>query len=294
MCLEAQRLTVAAARLGYDPARGYGPPYRAGKKLFWSVLLEIPEDAPVAPGAAASVPTVNPDRPDGRPFPVPAVVLDCPQHRSPVVGDPGSLPADVRSLWTHKPGSCRCPVRHPDSSRRTVLWPARYNRARDTQQRKVYDWEGDAVGEPHDHGLDASEVQEFVDEVSAGWGVPSIETRVDPRRTSSSATSWNQMSLWLRPSRWVVVHEAAHHVVARLVGALSAVPDHGSEFMGVYLQSLERYCGLDREGLAASARRAGVEVADLDPSCPDHSHQFRTVYEPPRVGRPWQTAAVSW
>ena len=238
--------------------------------------------AGAAPGVMVGT-RVAPPKVWGSSWMQPRVLLGCVQHSSPSVRD---MPGDRRwlnralsnghqlpagAVFSSDRGACSCPVGHPTRPGSTLWLAGRYH-SRDTQRRKVYRWEADAVGRPSPNGLDAAEIQQLVDEVSADWGVRRIETRVDPRRHRTSATGWERMIFWERPDRWIVIHEAAHHVVNRLVGACHAVPGHGGEFMGVYLQSLERYCGLDREGLAASARRAGVKVADLDPSCPDHSH----------------------
>lgn len=271
-------------RLAFVPTVGHGSLWAAGDRntAHPPVVVEA-SFAGAAPGVMVGT-EVTPPGPWGSSWRQPRVLLGCVQHRNPSARDmPGNDPLLNRQLTTRHQlvpagfvfssdrGACSCPVRHP-TRRGSTLWLAGWYHRRDSQRKRVYRWENDAVDRPSRNGLAAGEVQKLVDEISAGWGVPRIEARVDPRRTRTSATGWERMIFWKRPDRRVVVHEAAHHVVNRLMGAIHAAPGHGAEFMGVYLQSLERWCGLDREGLAASARRAGVKVMNLDLSCPDHSH----------------------
>lgn len=273
-------------RLAFAPTVGHGSLWAGGDRNTARPPVMVAADfAGAAPGVMVGT-AITPPRTWGSYWVEPRVLLGCVQHSRPSVRDmPVNDPILNRQLTNRQQlvpagfvfssdrGACSCPVRHP--TRPGSLWLASQHHSRDSQRKKVYRWENADVHRPSRNGLAAGEVQQLVDEMSDGWGVPRIKTRVDPRRTSTSATGWERMIFWNRPGRRVVVHEAAHHVVNRLAGAVHAVPSHGAEFMGVYLQSLERWCGLDREGLAASARRAGVKVMGLDLSCPDHSHLWR-------------------
>ena len=55
---------------------------------------------------------------------------------------------------------------------------------------------------------------------------------------------------------WVVAHEVAHTLVDH-----NRVPGHGEEFMAVYIDLLERYCGLDGAHLRGHFTERGVRVA---------------------------------
>jgi hypothetical protein len=55
---------------------------------------------------------------------------------------------------------------------------------------------------------------------------------------------------------WVVAHEVAHTFVDH-----NRVPGHGEEFMGVYIDLLERYCGMDSARLVDFFTRRGVRVS---------------------------------
>jgi hypothetical protein len=55
---------------------------------------------------------------------------------------------------------------------------------------------------------------------------------------------------------WVVAHEVAHTLVDH-----NRVPGHGEEFMAVYIDLLERYCGLDGAHLRGHFADRGVRMA---------------------------------
>lgn len=54
---------------------------------------------------------------------------------------------------------------------------------------------------------------------------------------------------------WVVAHEVAHTLVDH-----NRVPGHGEEFMAVYIDLLERYCGMDGGRLLGYFAERGVRV----------------------------------
>ena len=54
---------------------------------------------------------------------------------------------------------------------------------------------------------------------------------------------------------WVVAHEVAHTFVDH-----NRVPGHGEEFMAVYIDLLERYCGMDGARLLGHFTERGVRV----------------------------------
>ena len=58
---------------------------------------------------------------------------------------------------------------------------------------------------------------------------------------------------------WVVAHEVAHTFVDH-----NRVPGHGAEFMAVYIDLLERHCGMDGPALVKYFTERGVRVCAFD------------------------------
>jgi len=57
---------------------------------------------------------------------------------------------------------------------------------------------------------------------------------------------------------WVVAHEVAHTFVDH-----NRVPGHGEEFMAVYIDLLERFCGMDGARLLSHFSERGVRVCSF-------------------------------
>jgi putative metallohydrolase (TIGR04338 family) len=58
---------------------------------------------------------------------------------------------------------------------------------------------------------------------------------------------------------WVVAHEVAHTFVDH-----NRVPGHGAEFMAVYIDLLERHCGMDGLALVKYFTERGVRVCAFE------------------------------
>ena len=142
-------------------------------------------------------------------------------------------------------------------------------RPRDFQRKRVYDAERDLFPiEKYPPDLNLWECEQLLHRMyrdvryhgldRAKASVPALKDGRGRRRAGYSRPR-HVISLprYYRKA-WVVAHEAAHTFVDH-----NRVPGHGEEFMAVYLDLLERYCGMDGPGLLSHFTQRGVRVCSF-------------------------------
>jgi len=131
---------------------------------------------------------------------------------------------------------------------------------RDGQKARVYAWEDALVASIDQSIVPFSAAQGMVNAIWSELGLhypPKVERL--PRQSRRLQADGSRLRLRLpetTPS-WLLLHELAH--------ALSSAQDglsdgHGPDFMGLYVQLLNRYLRLPAAELIGSARAAGVAI----------------------------------
>lgn len=132
--------------------------------------------------------------------------------------------------------------------------------ATDRQRARVYAWE-DAVVTPADRSVvPFSLAQGMVDAIWSELGLrfpPKVE--VLPRQARRLKADGSRLRLRLPEAipSWLLLHELAHALSSTADGASDG---HGPDFMGLYVQLLERYLRLPAAGLIRSAVDAGIAI----------------------------------
>jgi hypothetical protein len=129
---------------------------------------------------------------------------------------------------------------------------------RDSQRSRVYAWENRVIA-PHDRSQIAfGAAQAMVDAIWAEAGlVYPPEVKPLPQQARNLVADATRLCIRLgeaTPS-WCLLHELAHAMTSTHEGRSD---QHGADFMGIYLQLLDRYMRIP--GLRASAEAAGIKV----------------------------------
>jgi hypothetical protein len=132
--------------------------------------------------------------------------------------------------------------------------------ARDCQKARVYRWE-DRVIAPVDGGtVPFAAAQGMVDAIWSELGLhypPKVERL--PRQSRRLKADGSRMRLRLPESipSWLLLHELAHALSSTADGASDG---HAPDFMGLYVQLLDRYLRLPAADLIRSATAGGIVV----------------------------------
>lgn len=135
---------------------------------------------------------------------------------------------------------------------------------RDAQRSRAYTWENELfTGQPQ---LAPRQLRALLARVwkFAGFPAATCPELVFSRSLSQSlafGTYKISLARWGR-SRWVLLHEAAHCIVAARRSA--PVAGHGPEWVSVYIRLLERFGLTGYTGLRASAKSYGLKVASAE------------------------------
>lgn len=152
----------------------------------------------------------------------------------------------------------------------------RSTRPRDVQRSACYNWENELfTGQPQ---LAPRQLRALLVRVwkFAGFPADTCPELVFSRSYGRSAALAASLSYGSSPalvaykislarwgrSRWVLLHEAAHCIVAARRSA--PVAGHGPEWLSVYLRLLERFGRTGYTGLRASAKSYGLRVASAE------------------------------
>jgi len=133
--------------------------------------------------------------------------------------------------------------------------------ARDTQRGRLYQWE-DRVVAPRDRTTIArGDAQAMVDALWADLGLrypPAVEKLPPQSRRVLADASRLRIRLPEQTPSWCVLHELAHALTSTHDGRSD---QHGPLFVGIYVQLLVRYMGMEAEALLGSLAEAGIAVA---------------------------------
>jgi len=130
----------------------------------------------------------------------------------------------------------------------------------DVQKTRVYAWEDEAVASIDRSIVPFSAAQGMVDAIWSELRLhyPPKVVRL-PRQSRRLKADGSRLQLRLPETipSWLLLHELAH--------ALSSAQDglsdgHGPDFMGLYVQLLDRYLRLPAAGLVRSATKAGIAI----------------------------------
>lgn len=129
-----------------------------------------------------------------------------------------------------------------------------------SQRTRVYAWEDKVVASTDHSIIPFSAAQGMVDAIWSELGLhypPKVERL--PRQSRRLIADGSRLRLRLpdtSPS-WLLLHELAH----ALSSAQDGVSDgHGPDFMGLYVQLLDRYLRLPAAELILSATTAGIAI----------------------------------
>lgn len=133
------------------------------------------------------------------------------------------------------------------------------------QTAALYKWE-DAWSSWNASTCSLAECRKFVRMACEAYGVPPPPVATH-KHTEMSYFDPARMRISLRYDHKnvpIALHEAAHAIVWHYYGA--SVPDHGKEFMGIYLYLLAQARCAPEVALTASARAAGLRwLRDMSP-----------------------------
>ena len=138
---------------------------------------------------------------------------------------------------------------------------------RDFQRSKVYEWERSYIrSNKRNFNLpELSQVQEFVDMVLA-------ERRNKLKVKAVQTYRKNAVWAWAKydpprielPLGWgrrsdIILHEVSHHIARDVLTG----PSHGTVFVSVYIDLINRYMGLDTDVLLQSLSRYKVKHSEM-------------------------------
>lgn len=122
---------------------------------------------------------------------------------------------------------------------------------------RLYAWEDRVVGALDHSVVPFANMQALVDHVWASEGLR-WPPRMRPRRaTRVTLATGSRLAIEAPESlpSWILLHEVAHAMTSTADGRGAG---HGPDFVGVYLNLLERYCRLDRAILERTLTEAGI------------------------------------
>jgi hypothetical protein len=131
----------------------------------------------------------------------------------------------------------------------------------DPQKNKVYRWERQFVA-PYDiNHIKFSQISSIVGYI---WGQEGLEyppiVSLHPRKNGRKSDGTRlELRFTLNSYTWIVIHELAHAMTTLCNDDSN---QHGSLFMGMYCQLLNRYLYLDLTKLIESARNNGIVVKE--------------------------------
>lgn len=130
------------------------------------------------------------------------------------------------------------------------------SRPRDFQRARVYRWEAEHVFPHAGERLSLDQCRTLVEEAyrwrerpgpDPSWKPPLV-TDGRGRRHACGSREVIKLPRWSR-TRAIVLHECAHGM---------ADDQHGPKFVGVYVELLQHFAGLDRQQMLATLKRARV------------------------------------
>jgi hypothetical protein len=131
---------------------------------------------------------------------------------------------------------------------------------RDRQRGRLYHWE-DRVVAPHDHTtVPRAAAQGMVNAIWSELGLrypPKVEALPRQSRRTVADASRLRIRLHEQTPSWCLLHEIAHALTSTHDGGSD---QHGPQFVGIYVQLLERYMGLRAADLLPSLEVAGIAV----------------------------------
>lgn len=125
--------------------------------------------------------------------------------------------------------------------------------AKDYQRRRVYRWEDSVVGPRCPTIVPFCNGQTYVNGVwlAQGWLKPPQVIPMSRRATKAVAwASHGQVALPDKVAGWIVLHELAHSLTD---------DKHGPNFVGMYIDLLERVEGLSRLMTMFTLKQAGID-----------------------------------
>ena len=134
------------------------------------------------------------------------------------------------------------------------------NDDRDTQRRKLYNWEDSFVAPRDTSQISYQQAQGIVDAIWAEMGLlypPKVEPL--PRQARSLLADANRLSIRLpavSPSWWLL-HELAHAMTSTYDGQSDG---HGPTFVGIYAQLLTRYLRVPLDAILRSLNDADIGI----------------------------------
>lgn len=136
------------------------------------------------------------------------------------------------------------------------------DRKRDFQKSKVYRWENANIA-PHDKSrVSFDQIQEIVNYVWEGEGLK-YPPRVEPFPKQVTTKCGDATRLVIRfheeelTPTWVVLHEIAHSLTSTHDG--ERMDRHGPDFVGIYMQLVEKHLGIPQAVLWHTASMEKVK-----------------------------------
>jgi hypothetical protein len=138
----------------------------------------------------------------------------------------------------------------------------RKNRPRDEQRERLYLWEH-SFKSNFEEFEDLWQAQELADEICGDLRIANVSVKAGRKNLEHSHYSKGGIVTLASDmvDNHTVVHEVAHHVVARMKGVKE--PSHGPIFAGVFLALLVRYMGVREDEALSNAVDRGI-VVDRD------------------------------
>lgn len=142
----------------------------------------------------------------------------------------------------------------------------------DPQRNEVYRWENTRFGCLFFwHSMPLAKAQKLADRMAKEYGVKTVPLRYVTRsRNSWTAAQFpDRIEINKTRARWtapLVAHEMAHHIHDELgYGG----PDHGPLWLGLYIRLMDHYKIMPGEGMAYSARKAGLKLRNPNKCSPE-------------------------
>lgn len=129
--------------------------------------------------------------------------------------------------------------------------------SRDFQRQKVYDWECACI--PKGSFIAFENLESYVNNVwsSEGFKYPPLVKQLS--KTDNASGRGNREAVWFPEAgsnERIVLHELAHSLTNTVHGHSDR---HGPTFVGVYINLLEKYMGVNKLVAWHTAKEAGIQ-----------------------------------
>jgi hypothetical protein len=131
---------------------------------------------------------------------------------------------------------------------------------RDSQRSAVYSWERNNIAHFDVKPVPFNQVQAIIDYVWAQEGLEyPPQAELLPKNATGRAGDATRTKVRFRESTytWIILHELAHSLTSNIEYESN---HHGSLFMGMYIQLLNRFLKIPYDVMRDSAEASGLEV----------------------------------